>query len=544
MAAVRARGAIRFTIGAGVAAATLTLLAPGAAAASPGGDPATRCAALAGALFGDTVVEQAALVPEGPLPATGKGGAAPVLPRHCLVHGMIARRIGAGGRAFGIGFELRLPVEWNGRFLFQGGAGLDGVVMPAVGSIANSTQPPALTRGFAIVSTDAGHQGSPIDASFAVDQQARIDYGYAALDKVTLAAKALIGRYYGKPPAFSYMIGCSNGGRQALTVAQRLPLAFDGIVAGDPTLAFSRVTLDEVWNLHVLARIAPKDAQNRPIFARAFADSDLKLVRDAVLKRCDAHDGLADGMINDWRRCGFDPGVLTCKRAKAATCLSKGQVDALRDLYRGPHDSRGRALYGAFNYDTGIAAPAWRGMRLGTPPTGQPADATLGLGAFKYLHLTPPQPDMGPQTPIDFDTIAERLRHSAALTDADNPMLGSFTGHGKMIVYNGLSDQGLASSVLVDWYERMIATTGAGANAAVSLFLVPGMLHCGGGEATDQFEMLDAITDWVEHGHAPDRIAATSRALPAVQRPLCPYPSVARYAGGDVNAGGSFVCKP
>ena len=506
--------------------------------------PAGACGAIAATKLDGVEIDKAESVPAGPMRA--KDGSAIDLPGHCLVRGTINRRIGARGRPYGIGFELRLPYDWSGRFLFQGGAGLDGVVLPAIGTIANSAEPPALTRGFAVVSTDAGHQGSPIDASFAVDQQARIDYGYNALDKVTLAAKALIARFYGRPARYSYMVGCSNGGRQALMASQRLPRYFDGIVAGDPTLRFSRVTLDEVWNVHVLARIAPRDPQGRPIYARAFSDDDLKLVRAAVLKRCDAMDGLADGFINDWRRCDFDPGQLTCKGAKAAGCLSAGQVSALRDLHRGPHDGAGTPLYGAFNYDTGIASPAWRGMRLGSAQDGtaSSADATLGLGAFKYLHLTPPDPAMGPQTPIDYDHVIERLRHAAALTDADDPMLGSFTDHGKMIVYNGLSDQGLASSVVADWYDQMLAATGPDARRAVSLFLVPGMLHCGGGEATDRFEMLDAIVDWVEQGRAPERIVAVSRTSPAVKRPLCPYPGVARYVGGKTDDAQSFECRP
>ncbi|MEO6151623.1 MAG: tannase/feruloyl esterase family alpha/beta hydrolase [Croceibacterium sp.] len=472
-------------------------------------------------------------------------GPAQALPQHCLVRGTINRRVGVGGRTFGIGFELRMPLSWNGRFLFQGGAGLDGVVAPATGTTSNSALPPALTRGFAVVSTDAGHSGSPIDASFATDQQARVDYGYNALDKVTLTAKALITGFYSEAPHFSYFVGCSNGGRQALTAAQRLPLYFDGIVAGDPTIRFSRVTLDQVFNLSVLARIAPKDAQGRPIYSRAFSDADLKLVRQGVLARCDATDGLADGMINDWQSCGFDPAVLVCKGTKSATCLTQAQVEVLHDLHRGPRVADGKLAYGAFNYDTGIASSTWRGMRLGTSDTGtaNAADATLGLGAFRYLQLTPHDAKFDPLTRLDVDDLVERTRVTAALTDADDPFLATFAARGKMIVYNGLSDQGLASSVLVDWYDRMLKATGAGARESVRLFLVPGMLHCGGGEATDRFEMLDAIMDWVEGGAAPARIVAASSRETGLTRPLCPYPATAHYAGGDVNSAASFTCS-
>jgi feruloyl esterase len=529
-----------------LAGASAALLVPQLARAAPDSDRAGRCAGLADVQLPGLTIDKVELAPAQEAIGDEKNGEPrAMLPEHCLLRGTIDRRTGVGNRPYGIGFELRLPASWNGRFLFQGGAGLDGVIQPAVGKVAHSVQPPALARGFAVVSTDAGHSGSPIDASFAVDQQARIDYGYNAIDKVTSAAKALIRSHYGAVPRHSYFVGCSNGGRQALTAAQRLPLQFDGIVAGDPTIRFSRVALDEVWNLHVLARIAPKDERGRPIYARAFSDDDLKLVRSAVLKRCDARDGLADGMINDWRGCDFDPAVLVCKGAKNATCLGASQVEALRDLHRGPRAASGKPLYGHFNYDTGIASPAWRGMRLGTSQTGEPnaADSYLGLGAYKYLHLTPPEPGLTPQSPLNLDQAVDRIRHTAALTDADNPYLTSFVGHGKMIVYNGLSDQGLASSVLAQWHEEMLAASGPAARDAVRLFFVPGMLHCGGGEATDQFELVDAIVDWVEKGRTPNRIAATSKQLPARTRPLCPHPTIARYRGGDANSADSFECR-
>jgi hypothetical protein len=524
-----------------------TFLAWGQAAVSQPGQPADaakRCGALANLPSESVVVEKVELIAHGP--AAGPPNATPaMLPEHCLVQGVINRRTGHGGRSFGIGFELRMPIDWNGRFLFQGGAGLDGVLQPAIGNVANSARGPALARGFAVASTDAGHRGSPIDASFGVDQQARIDYAYNALDKVTIEAKRLIAQFYGKTQRYSYMLGCSNGGRQAMVIAQRLPLHFDGIVAGNPTIRFSGVALDELWNVQVLTKIAPKDAQGRPILARAFSDADLKLVKSAVLGRCDARDGLADGMINDWQRCDFDPGVLSCKAGKTESCLSAPQVDALREVHRGPRTTDGKALYGPFNYDTGIASSAWRGMRLGNSdqtPLGS-ADATLGVGQLKYYQLTPPEPDFDPLAPVDYAQLAERVRPTAALGDGADPFINSFAARGKMILYNGLSDQGLASSELVRWYEQALAVNGPPVRDALRLYLVPGMLHCGGGDATDQFEMLDAITAWVEEGKAPERVLATSRQTPAMTRPLCPFPTVARYKEGDPNSADSFTCS-
>lgn len=513
---------------------------------SQAGDAESRCNAIAGMARGSLEIGTAEFVPAGPFAAPGTGPAQAIdLPAHCRVRGMIARRIGAGEREYGIGFELRLPMDWNRRFLFQGGGGLDGVVLPAVGQVANSAGDPALVRGYAVASTDSGHSGSPIDASFGIDQQARVDYGYNALDKVTQAAKRIIAEFYSGDPDYSYFLGCSNGGRQAMVASQRLPLEFDGIVAGDPAMGFSRLAIGEVWNTHVVARISPKDSQGRPILSRAFSDGDLSLVRDGVLRQCDAKDGLADGMINDWQGCDFTPQQIACKPGQQGECLAPEKAAALADLFRGPLAPDGSHIYGPFNYDTGVASPAFRGMRLGTSETGEPnsADATLGLGQFKYLQLTPPEPDRGPFDPVDLAEALERTRHSAALVDGDSPLLSTFARHGKMIVYNGLSDQGMASNVIVDWYRKMLDATGTQGAGAVRMFFVPGMLHCGGGEATDKFEMLDAIVDWVEHGRAPDRIAAKGDAFPGVTRPLCPFPTVARYKGGDPNKAESFACE-
>ena len=404
-------------------------------------------------------------------------------------------------------------------------------------------RPSALARGFAVVSTDGGHRGNWLDGSFGLDQQARIDYAYNALDKVTLKAKELIEKYYGAAPTYSYLLGCSNGGRQGLMASQRLPLYFDGIVAGDPSIRFSRIAVDQIWNTQVAARIAPKDENGRPIISRAFSDGDLRLVADSVLKRCDALDGLADGMINDWRGCNFDPGILTCKAEKTDSCLSEAQVSALRDLYAGPRTSEGKPLYGAFNYDTGIADPTWRTMHIGSSGSGEwdSADATLGLTNMRHYQLTPPDPNLDPMD-FDFDRDVQRTRHTGAMSDADSTFLETYARHGKMIVYNGLSDQGMASSVLADWYDEVVSVNGESIRESVRLFLIPGMCHCSSGKATDRFDMLEAIMAWVEKGRAPDRIEAAGAAFPGVSRPLCPYLLVARYKRGDVNNADSFVC--
>ena len=505
-----------------------------------------RCQALKSFSWPNLVIEDAETVPAGPANPPEAVPAGTMLPEHCLFRATLSPRKGADGQKFGIGIELRMPTDWNGRFAFQGGGGLDGVLHASYGSVFGTMLPPALARGFAVVSTDGGHRGkSMLDAHFGLDQQARLDYAYNALDKTTVIAKAVVAQYYGKKPDYSYFIGCSNGGRNGMIAAERLPTYFDGIVAGDPTFRLAWTNVDQAWNEIVLARAAPKDAEGRPIIAKALSESDLRLVSNAVLKACDAKDGLKDGMINDFQACHFDPAVLTCKGPKTDSCLAHKQVVALKELMGGPHDSRGHALYAAFPYDTGISDPAFRHMHFGTSPTGDlnAADATLGFDSLRYYAMTPPDPDFDVMK-FDFDHDTRRIWETSKINDADSTFLVTFAHHGKIILYHGLSDQGLSPLDTAAWYDKLHATTGGVTQNWARLFMVPGMTHCSGGKSTDQFDMLSAIQAWVEKGHAPDRIIARGKSFPGVTRPLCPYPKVARYTGGDPKSAKSFECRP
>ncbi len=519
-----------------------------ATAGEPPISAAARCRALRSFEWPQLAIEEARLVPAGPArslpgeaPATAPGK---LLPEHCLFVATLAPRTGAQGQTLGIGIELRLPLTWNGRFAFEGGGGLDGLLRPSYGSVWGTIRPPALARGFAVASTDGGHRSSSmLDPHFALDQQARIDYAYNAVDKATSIAKALVARFYGRAPRRSYFVGCSNGGRQAMMVAERMPLQFDGVVAGDPTFRLTRINIDQAWNEVVLARAAPKDAAGRPILSRVMSQADLRLVADTVVKQCDALDGLADGMINDYRACHFDPAVLTCRGAKTPSCLTSTQVTALKALMGGPHDSEGRALYAAFPYDAGIADPAFYHMHFGTSPNGvlNSADATLGFGSLRYFSMTPPEPGFDVMK-FDFDRDPQRLLETAEINDAESVYLETFARRGKLILYHGLSDQGLSPLATAAWYDRLPSANGGRVEDWARLFLVPGMTHCGGGPATDEFDMLAAIEDWVEQGHAPDRIIARGKSFPGVTRPLCPYPRIARYQGGDPKSERSFAC--
>ncbi len=263
-----------------------------------------------------------------------------------------------------------------------------------------------------------------------------------------------------------------------------------------------------------------------------------------MLRRCDGKDGLEDGMINDFRACRFDPAVLTCKGAKTDGCLTALKVRTLKALMGGPHDSRGRALYAAFPYDSGIAGPAFRQMHFGSSLTGAPnaADATLGFDSLRGYAMTPPEASFDPMG-FDFDKDSERVRETSKLNDADATFLTTFAQRGKLLLYHGLSDQGLSPLDTIAWYDRLAPSTGGATQDWARLYLVPGMTHCVGGRATDEFDVLATIQAWVEGGRAPDRIVAKGKAFPQVTRPLCPYPQVARFQGGDPTSEKSFACK-
>lgn len=523
------------------------VLIAGAAIAGPSlahaqAGTADACHALEGLASPSLKIETAQLTAAGPmkLPFGPPGAGAIDLPEHCLVRGVLSPRTGVGGQHFGVGFELRLPTSWNGRFLFQGGGGLDGVVNPAIG-MGGVGQSAALTRGFAVVSTDAGHQGQ--DASFAADQQARLDYAYQALGKVTVEAKAIIARFYGRPPKWSYFVGCSNGGRQGMMAAQRYPLEFDGIVAGDPGFRLSRAAVGELWDTAQLSRIAPKDGQGRPIISQALTNTDLKLLSNAVLRQCDALDGLKDGMINDVKACRFDPKVLTCKGKATSRCWSTAKVAVVRAIFNGARDSRGRPLYASWPYDAGVSDMGWRVWKLGFSPAAEAngINQTMGLDSLRRYFATPADPSLTAQT-FDFDRAAALTAQTGVINDPTSTFLTSFVQHGgRLMIYQGVSDPVFSANDIIAWYDQLAREAGPPQDWA-RMFLVPGMNHCQGGPATDQFDALDALQAWVEDGKAPDRLLATGAAFPGQSRPLCAYPKVARYKGGDARSAESFAC--
>lgn len=476
-------------------------------------------------------ITRAEMIAAGPAPSGRGGQAGPMLPAHCRVNGIIDRRTGADGKTYGIRFAVALPENWTGQYLQQGGGGLNGTVAEPIGAQAAGDRP-ALARGFAVATSDTGHQssGGGFDGSFMQDQQAALDFEFVAIGRLAVVAKQIVETYYGRPPAHSYYVGCSTGGREAMIMSQRYPLYFDGVVAGSPAIRTGYSNLATRSVTVALNAVAPKDANGRP--GPALSDSDKKAVIAKLLEVCDARDGAADGMIFDALGCNFRPSDLQCKGAKAEGCLSPEQVAAIEKGFAGPKDSRGRQVYPGFFYDTGIAAQG---------------------GGIPGLLNPGPSPVGGPTTATTQNVDAE------AATVENNPVarvgdsyswvnLDSFSSHGgKLIFYHGLSDPWFSAKDTIDYYQRMTAANGGESKVKdwSRLFLSPGMGHCGGGSAAlDVFDMLSASVNWVEKGQAPESVIATGRAFPGRSRPLCAYPAHAQYKGhGSMEDAANFECR-
>lgn len=514
------------TVAAGLAAASGV---PGvAAAAEPPPPAADACASLQGQSFGKGVAilsakRVAAVAPRDQVNAHG-WRISSAIPAHCRVDGIIGARKGSGGKDYGIRFSLALPDAWAGRFLLQGGGGLNGSVLDPVGPVAADGRP-ALARGFAVISHDSGHEGAVFDGTFMADQRAALDFAEASVETATQVGKAITGAYYARPIAHSYMAGCSTGGREAMLAFQRYPELFDGIIVGAPAMRTGDSNLAIAYTQVLFNQAAPKGPDGKPVMAQLLTAADRKTVLDGMLAQCDGIDGLKDGIIENVAQCRFDPAKLQCAGAKTDGCLSAGQVRAMTLAFAGPKDKAGYPIYAPVPYDTGIVATPMGYLPSGAPgPFGPASDATE----------------------IDLDARIHELRNNASqrLTDTNYwTNLNTYLDHGgKILFFHGVSDFWFSAFATWDYYERAAKANGKAFTDASRFYMVPGMLHCQGGNAFDQFDMLGAIVDWVEQGKAPEAITAARRAPAKETRPLCPYPAYPRYRGGDARQAGAFTC--
>lgn len=489
---------------------------------------AMDCAALAdldlhGVEIATAAAQAAQTLPPDPMSAMTGGSPRPVaVGTHCLVEGKIGDRAGVGGQ-YGIRFQMRLPDDWNGRFLFQGGGGMDGFIAPATGSVPSigSTATPALPRGYAVISMDGGHDG--LDASFAQDQQARLDLAYAAIGKVTATAKALIRARYDRAAGASFFMGCSNGGREAMIAAERYPTEFDGIVAGNPGFHLSRAALSQAWDVAQLMPVAPGGD-----LSRALTQADMDIVSAEILAQCDALDGVEDGIAA--AGCAFDTDRLRGK-------IAEDKRAALLAVMGGPKGAEGTALYSDWPWDPGINSAGWRAWKLGSEDS--PAlNLVLGQASLVNLFMTPPRAAL-PEV-LDFDALARNVSSVGGYFDADETFLSTFAQEGgKLLIFQGLADPVFSANDIARWYEETTANTGP---ETARLFMVPGMTHCGGGPAFEDFDPLTALEHWVDGGEPPATMPASAPLLEGRTMPLCAYPAYAKYTGGDVAAADSFSC--
>jgi feruloyl esterase len=452
------------------------------------------------------------------------------LPAHCRVDGVINRRKGVDGQEFGIGFALALPQPetWNGDFMMQGGGGANGFVSYPTGANYAGDKP-ALSRGFAVASTDTGHQAKTggFDFSFMRDQQAYLDFAFLANAEVAGIAKQIIMHYYGRLAAYSYFVGCSTGGREGMILSQRYPAVFNGIVSGDPAMrtGLSNLAIAQ-WIPVAYNQAAPKDASGKPQIDKFLTDDDRKLFMDALIKQCDARDGVVDGMISDPLGCDFDPAALACKSGQHDSCIAPEKIAAIKKAFAGPKNAYGTQIYPGFLYDTGIT------MKGGVP--GQ-----LAIGAHGLF---------GPYTTAtELDVDKAALHASDPLVEPASTNLTTFSlNGGRLIFFHGDSDPWFSPLDTLGYYQSLAATNGGAEKVAEwsRFFFVPGMAHCGGGPSLDHFDMLSAVVDWVEKGTAPDSIIATGSAFPGRSRPLCAYPKHAQYTGtGDTQDARNFRCQ-
>ncbi len=514
--------------GVGLAAVVAAFVATGPAASQDGAgaDSAQRCERFAAEVARlDNVSEASATFEEAGMMPGQFGQPGMMLPAHCKVSGVIDRRQGAGGVGYGIGFELRLPAEWNGRFLLQGGGGLNGSVNPAVGPVA-AARTPALARGFAVASHDSGHKGPVFDDSFYADQRAALDFAEAAVPQVTHVTRELTAMFFGRAPHHSYMTGCSTGGREGMLASQRYPELFDGIVIGAPAMRPGHSNLAMEHAQVLLNATLPAGAEG----PAGFTPAELALVESELVRQCDARDGAADGIIANVEACrAFDPTVLQCAAGESDGCIAPDRLDAMQRGMASPQLADGRDTYVPYPWDTGItyAGPGLPGFL----PRGQggplgPASTARDIDIDGRMHE------------VRWDAVG-RLTDTAYWTN-----LSTYLGRGsKLMFFHGVSDPWFSAFDTWDYYQRARAANGAEAwDDAARFYMVPGMMHCSGGNAFSNFDLLGPMVDWVEGGEAPGAVTA-SRSDSDAQMPLCPHPSYAHYTGGGEGVASSYECR-
>jgi feruloyl esterase len=488
----------------------------------------------------------------------------------CTVFGTL--NTSGGAPPGSAGFQLRLPDIWAGKFIFFGTGGFAGQDTDPSANPVDIAR--ALAGGYAAITTDTGHQGGGTDASWAlirpgVPAEAKVaDFLYRATHEITLAGKSLVQGFYGRPIRHAYFDGCSNGGHQGMTEAADYPADYDGIIAGAPFFD-AHVLLS---GLHFFLRDLSSPAAYVPA-------AKLPAINAAVLLACDAADGVKDGLIQNPAACAFDPASLICKGPETDACLKSAQPATVSAYVSETRDAAGHYVYAGASVTALTGAVIWSfGM---APPADLKAREPWGHGGFSPAPFGWQFSDHGLQFLVarqpafdarsfangqaggfseagldEFDRslgVARTPRPSAGFSLSPASYASFLQGHGKLLLYHGLSDPAISPFSTMRLYEQMEGAVPGGTaklQQSARLFLVPGMEHCGGGPGPNEFDTLTPLEQWVEHGVAPDAIGAVHHVGGDDRKPvdrgmkLCPFPRQAVYAGtGDVNDADSWACK-
>ena len=501
----------------------LTLGATVFAALSPAQPRSYTCESLKTLVLANSTINAAETVPAGPLqtprgpgqpPGVGRGATPAIVPEHCRIALVMAPTTDSQ-----IETEVWLPTaDWNGKFEEVGNGGFAGSIsFPAMAS--------ALREGYATASTDTGHTGG--SGVFALNHPEKmVDFAWRSVHETALKAKTLITAYYGRAPRFSYWNGCSTGGRQGLKEAQKFPEDFDGIIAGAPA---NYETHLHAWTVQIGVDVIKNDKNILPA-------STYPIINKAVLAACDAQDGVKDGLLNDPRKCKFDPASLLCSGSATEGCLNADQVEAVKKIYTPARTKKGDLIFPTYQPGSEMA---WGTLLGGNAP------ATLGIDTFRYLTYADPNWDWH-TFDLDRDTAAADQKDDGVI-NATDPDLSKFKAHGgKLLMFHGWNDTAIAPENSINYYSSVLKKMGSKQEDWYRLFMVPGMQHCGGGPGPNQINWMGALERWREGGTVPEQITAihTTGNNVDMTRPLCPYPQVATYKGtGSVTDSASFSCK-
>lgn len=438
---------------------------------------------------------------------------------YCQVLGVIGKEIS---------FELLLPDGWNKRFVMGGGGGFVGYVMNRARN--------SVDDGFATAGTDTGHKGT--NARWGLNNMERqLNFGHMAVHRTAETSRAIIYRYYGTDPAYSYFIGLSRGGGQAMMEAQRYPEDFDGIVAGAPAFDWTGMAAEFIQNSKA---VYPDPYRNKvPVIAR----ENLKLLQRMILEECDALDGVRDSILNDPRVCKFDLARIPRCRGKSggANCLTDAQREAIKSIYngvgKGDNQKHPGFAFGGENEKTGWF-PSIVGPNKGAAPyfTWQ---AFYGMETMRYLILND---SAWTYSNYDLSLLSVDTQYASSYLDATQTDYSAFKArNGKMIIYQGWIDPLISAMDIIGHYDKALATD-AGLPDYIRLYMLPGITHTGG-NGPGKADWFQLIRDWVEKDVAPDRVVVSKNenGKAVMSRPVYPYPRNARYKGtGDPNVESSF----